>query len=97
MGVLSPTQSIYLAVLFPSLYVGSIYLRKQSRLNFASDPKRDHRGARIRTAGERWRDDDSVIKARLRAVCLSTFCDIAIVAWIVFHCVRVSQIPVIPA
>jgi len=83
MGHLSPLQSIYLSALFPLLYLGSIYVRKQSRLYFAPNPKRNLSGARIKVDGERWRDDDTVIRARLFAVCFSTVCSIIIIAWII--------------
>lgn len=83
-NVLSPTQSFYLTALFPSLYVGSIYLRKQSRLRFTQSPIRDPYNVRIKVDGERWRDDSSVIKARLYAVCSSTLLSLTIVSWIAF-------------
>lgn len=93
MGHLSPSQSTYLSGLFPLLYLGSVYLRKQSRLYFAPNPKRNSYGARIRVDGERWRDDDAVIKARLYAVCFSTFCSVIILAWIIYQTDTSSQPP----
>jgi len=78
MGHLPPTL---LSALFPALYVGSIYLRKQSRLHFNPNPTYDDYRRRVRGPGERWRDDNAVIRARLYAVSLSTICSIAIVAW----------------
>lgn len=85
MGTLSPTFSIYLSALFPCLYVVSIYLREQSRLKYAPNFTCDLRGGRIRVQGERWRDDNSVIKARLYAVSLSTICSLLIVAIVIIN------------
>jgi hypothetical protein len=92
MDHLSPTQSTLLSALFQALYVGSIYIRRQSRLFFHPNPNYDIRGLRIRVHGERWRDDHPVIQARLYAVCLSTLCSIAIVACVVTSQVNPRQI-----
>lgn len=53
------------------IYVGSLYISKNARLSFTSDPNYGKR-ERERRPEERWRDDDDVIRARLTAVSIAT-------------------------
>lgn len=72
--ILSPSAAVAAAILVASSYVGSLYLFKSSRLVFArprTDGLRDAH-ERQRVPGEQWRNDPTVIRARLSAVSLST-------------------------
>jgi hypothetical protein len=65
---------------FALSYVGSLYLRHASRLEFAPKPLFAASGQRVKAPGERWRDDQSVIRARLLAVSLSSLLTLAFTA-----------------
>jgi prenyl protein peptidase len=60
-------------LLFAVVYVGSIYLSKNSRLSFSGKTVYTENGrARLKERDEKWRDDPDVIKARLAAVGFAT-------------------------
>lgn len=70
---LSTASAHILSFVFASIYVGSIYLSKNTRLSFSSKTVQVANGqARLKEADERWRDDPDVIKARLVAVGVAT-------------------------
>ncbi|KAF8583091.1 Abi-domain-containing protein [Ramaria rubella] len=68
-----------------SCYVGGIYAGRSARPSYGKTADL-HNGERARQPAERWRDDDGVIRARLKAAFLST----CINCGIVYLCV-VSQ------
>lgn len=62
-----------LSLTFSTVYVGSIYISKNSRLSFAKTKSHvDNGQARAKQRDERWRDDPDVIRARLVAVGVAT-------------------------
>ena len=70
---LSTTSGHTLSIIFASIYVGSIYLSKNTRLSFSGRTVHLLNGqARLKEADEKWRDDPDVIKARLVAVGAAT-------------------------
>lgn len=76
-----PTSTAhFLAALFVTCYVGSIYLSKDARLSFSKTKVYlDYGFARPKLLNERWRDDPDVIRARLVAVSGATLTCCAIV------------------
>ncbi|KAI3603060.1 prenyl proteinase rce1 [Moniliophthora roreri] len=61
---LSSAQAYLLGLIFPSIYVGSLYVSKNARLSFSSTSKNTTKGPRLRESNERWRDDpDTFIHA----------------------------------
>ncbi|KAK2462514.1 hypothetical protein APHAL10511_005484 [Amanita phalloides] len=66
---LTIAQAHLLALFFASSFVGSLYVSKRTRLAF-----REHH--------ERWRDDHTVIRARLVACTVSTTICVFTVAWV---------------
>jgi hypothetical protein len=83
---LSTKAAHTLSLFFTSSYVGSIYVSKNARISFRSSTS-IARGGHIpqRTFEERGRDDSDVIKARLFAVCVSTFLSCTSVFWLMWH------------
>ncbi|KAF8493314.1 hypothetical protein JB92DRAFT_2999951 [Gautieria morchelliformis] len=71
LSLLSPTSSLLISGLIAGSYVASLYVARSSRLSFVKSSHQYH-GERARRATERWRDDDDVIRARLKAALLST-------------------------
>ena len=71
---LSVTEAHQLAAFFSISYVGGLYVFKNARLSFASQPIPPSVDGREREKhqGERWRDDSAVIRARLLVVSVST-------------------------
>lgn len=70
---LSTASAHLLSLLFAVVYVGSIYLSKNSRLSFSGKTVYTANGrARLKERDEKWRDDPDVIKARLAAVGFAT-------------------------
>lgn len=71
-----------LSTSFAFVYVGSIYLSKNSRLTFKKKTVHTPNGqARLKEQDERWRDDPDVIKARLMSVGIATvLCCLGVVA-----------------
>jgi prenyl protein peptidase len=69
--VLSATSSLLISGLIDGSYVGGLYVARSSRLPFVKTSHQYH-GERARRPTERWRDDDDVIRARLKAALLST-------------------------
>jgi prenyl protein peptidase len=71
----SPIISSFSALLithsFALVYVGSLYLSKNTRFSFVSKPGREDE-ERKKMKSERWGDDPEVIKARLAAVSVAT-------------------------
>jgi prenyl protein peptidase len=76
----SPIISSFSALLithsFALVYVGSLYMSKNTRFSFVSKPDRAEPGRedeeRKKMKRERWGDDPEVIKARLAAVSVAT-------------------------
>ncbi|EJD48336.1 hypothetical protein AURDEDRAFT_61361 [Auricularia subglabra TFB-10046 SS5] len=88
--VLSLGGSLAYSLVIGSSYVASLYLFNSSRLVFARAVRPDPTRAkdaheRQRVPGERWRNDPSVIRARLTAVSLSTLSCCALVYWLVWR------------
>ena len=70
---LSTTFSHIFSLAFASIYVGSIYLSKNTRLSFSGKTVHVPNGqARLKEPDERWRDDPDIIRARLVAVGVAT-------------------------
>lgn len=69
---LSTAFAHLLSITFAFVYVGSIYLSKNSRLSFSRKTVYTNGQARPKERDERWRDDPDVIKARLAAVGFAT-------------------------
>ncbi|KAF8875282.1 hypothetical protein BD779DRAFT_1563720, partial [Infundibulicybe gibba] len=71
---ISTFQSHLLALLFATIYVGSLYVSKNARLSFSMGTANSvSQGLpRSKENNERWRDDPDVIRARLAAVTLAT-------------------------
>lgn len=82
--VISGTISWLLCAFFTLSYVGSLYLARAGRLAFHAPPANVQNGQeRVRVANEKWRNDPEVIKARLKAVTLSTLGSCAVVVLVV--------------
>ncbi|KAF9077679.1 hypothetical protein BDP27DRAFT_1208383 [Rhodocollybia butyracea] len=83
---LSPHTAHLLGVAFASIYVGSIYVLKTTRLVFTTQPTKagpaDKPRERMRAHNERWRDDPDVIKSRITAVSIATVLCVGIICWI---------------
>jgi len=74
--IISSSSALLITHSFAFLYVGSLYLSKNTRLTFVSNPYRAKPGRedeeRKKLKNERWGDDPDVIKARLAAVSVAT-------------------------
>ncbi|KIO31420.1 hypothetical protein M407DRAFT_19565 [Tulasnella calospora MUT 4182] len=82
--VISGTLSWLLCAFFTLSYVGSLYLARAGRLAFHAPPVDVPNGQeRVRLANEKWRNDPQVIKARLKAVAVSTLGSCAVVVCVV--------------
>lgn len=75
---LSIFQAHLLALAFAGSYVGSIYVSQNSRLTYASNSPTERAKERVR-----YRDDPDVIRARLKAVTISTLLSCVVVFGIV--------------
>lgn len=74
--VISSSSALLITHSFAFIYVGSLYLSKNTRLSFVSKPYLAKPGRedeeRKKMKNERWGDDQDVIKARLAAVSVAT-------------------------
>jgi prenyl protein peptidase len=80
---LSILHAHLLAGFFATAYVGSLYLAKQTRLSFSFKDGTARVNEDHRFAGERWRDDPDVIKARLTAASTATVLSCVVVGVVV--------------
>ena len=78
-SVLSATSHLLISGFIAGSYVGSLYVTRSSRLSFVKTSTSQHEGNRARQPTERWRDDDGVIRARLKAAVFSTCASCGIV------------------
>ena len=88
--VISSFSAFLITLSFAFIYVGSLYLSKNARLSFVSQPYRANPGRedeeREKMKNERWRDDPDVIRARLAAVSVATVvCCLGVFAVLLFH------------
>ncbi|KAG6917169.1 hypothetical protein DXG01_003605 [Tephrocybe rancida] len=85
---ISTTTAHLLTFFFASTYVGSLYISKHARLSFARSRSNRANGAPYeKLQDERWRDDPSVIKARLLAGSLATILNCGLVFYILWFVV----------
>lgn len=90
--LLSPTTAFLLCGFFTLSYVVSLYLASAGRLVFRAPPVNVPNGQeRVRLANEQWRNDPSVIKARLRAVTISTLLSMLTVGFVVIQTAKGSM------
>ena len=88
--IISSSSAFLITYSFGFIYVGSLYLSKNARLFFVSEPHRPKPGRedeeRKKMKTERWRDDPDVIKARLVAVSVATVvCCLGVFAVLFYH------------
>ena len=88
--IISSSSALLITHSFALIYVGSLYISKNTRLSFVSKPYRANPGReneeRKKMKNERWGDELEVIKARLVAVSVATvFCCLGVFAVLFYH------------
>lgn len=88
--VISGSSAFLITHSFALIYVGSLYLSKNTRFSFVSKPNRAKTGKedeeRKKMKNERWGEDPEVIKARLVAVSVATVvCCLGVFAVLFYH------------
>lgn len=85
---ISTATAHLLTFIFAFNYVGSLYVSKHARLSFSQDRANNANGtAYTKLQNERWRDDPSVIKARLLAGSIATILNCGLVFFILWSVV----------
>lgn len=92
-AIISESTAHVLSILFATSYIGSLYVFQGGRLLFHAKniTGSDDRRKRPRVSGERWRDDDVAVKARLLACCISTAISCGVVFWLIWQVIGFYQ------
>lgn len=93
--LLSTFIGYLLSIGFGILYVGALYVSKHTRLSFISSKSKDRNSRlqeREKLDEERWRDDPTVIKARLTAASIATLLSCTTVFFLLRNVVNASAV-----